>query len=101
MAEKAKQHLTSSRRANLNSMVAQVNDRILNVTMHAGLQVVYVNNYCALEQVNSCFCEEGIEEPGPNRARLRFYEWTTFDGGEEVHLINILRDHVPHNTFEG
>lgn len=101
MAEKDKQRLTSERRAHMNSMVAQVNDKILNATKHAGPRVVYVDFDWAFEQVNGRFCEEGVEEPDPDRAGLLFYEWMTLDDGEDPHLIIDPGDPVPAETFEG
>lgn len=85
----------------MNSMVAQVNRKILNATKHAGPRVVYVDFDWAFEQVNGRFCEEGVEEPAPDRAGLLFYEWMTLDDGEDPHLINNPGDPVPADTFEG
>jgi hypothetical protein len=101
MAEKDKQRLTSSRRAHMNSMVSQVNDKILNATRLAGSRVVYVDFDWAFAQVNGRFCEEGVEEPAPDRAGLLFYEWMTLDDGEDPHLINNPGDPVANDTFEG
>lgn len=101
MPEKDKQRLTSERRAHMNSMVAQVNDKILNATKNAGSRVVYVDFDWAFEQVNGRFCEEGVKEPAPDRAGLLFYEWLTMDDGEDPHLINNPGDPVPVDSFEG
>lgn len=101
MAEKDKQRLTAKRRAHMNSMVAQVNDKILNATKHAGTRVVYVDFDWAFEQVNGRFCEEGVEEPDPDRAGLLYFEWMTLDDGEDPHLIINPGDPVPADSFEG
>lgn len=101
MAEKDKQRLTAERRGHMNSMVAQVNDKILNATKHAGTRVVYVDFDWAFEQVNGRFCEEGVEEPDPDRAGLLFFEWMTLDDGEDPHLIINPGDPVPADSFEG
>ena len=116
MPEKDKQFLTRSRRENMNSMVAQVNDKLAEVVRAINLadklatspgsaasrdRVKLIDWDWTFGQAGGRFCENGVTEPDPMRKELLFYEWNTLDDGDDPAIIERPGDPVPRDTFEG
>jgi lysophospholipase L1-like esterase len=102
MPPQDKQNLTLARRAIMNGMVTQVNQKIREAALNAGDHVVFVDWDWTFARANGRFCEDGSEvEPAPNRDGLLFYEWNTLDDGEDPWLIERPGDPVPSDSFEG
>lgn len=102
MPPQDKQNLTLARRAIMNGMVTQVNQKIREAALNAGNHVVFVDWDWTFAQANGRFCEDGMAvEPAPDRDGLLFYEWNTLDDGEDPRLIERPGDPVPSDSFEG
>ncbi|KAI9678746.1 MAG: hypothetical protein M1817_005803 [Caeruleum heppii] len=92
--------LTLAKRKRMNEMVDLVNLIIEAAVLQAGDQVVFVNYDRYFEDTAGRLCEKGVQEPDSERDGLLFYEWQSFDQGEnETHLE--LRRRDQHNLGPG
>ncbi|KAL8902721.1 MAG: hypothetical protein Q9207_004433 [Kuettlingeria erythrocarpa] len=74
-----REYLTLERRTAMNSLVINVNRKILEAVQRAGDQFVFVDYDSYYQSTLARFCEKGYAEPFGNREGLLFYEYYTDD----------------------
>ncbi len=74
-----REYLTLDRRQAMNTLVVNVNQKIMDAVQRAGDQVVFVNYDAYYESTLARFCEKGYPESSGNREGLMFYEYYTDD----------------------
>jgi len=80
-----------------------VNTQIQLAVERAGPDVVFVEYDHSYVERGGRFCEDGVQEPAPNRRELLFYEWgTTEDGmGNDTSLDTFTEGDIGKGTFAG
>ena len=102
-----KQYLTRRMRREMNELVKGVNGVLRRVvedfnSEEGGTVARFVDYDERIASSRGRFCEEGVQEPAPNRKELAFYEWDTVDPGDNAtSLLHQTGEDVRRGSFEG